>query len=282
MGSTFPASLGKSRRLGAFNWVANSDCVVECVIKSIHIETTTLHQYEGVGDDREIDMFVAELSDVVVHRGFGSPREVAMDFELGPRRWVGQHVLLCCDWNPRLRMFGVGRQRLFHRLYGRWAETEREMGIPPEQRASFADSELDSVVDANSLSSLSRAADVIVVGRVASVKDSSSTEGPSGHRFVTMDVNRVLKGDGGLGSVAFLRNWDSPYLEADQTWIAFLRRDGDGYHPLGGCNGLLRFDRQAVYFGRYVRCPFPRNALVERVRRLVAMDRYQRRRAGRK
>jgi hypothetical protein len=265
-----PTAVG--RQVLGFYRVANSDCVVECTIKKVHRKAVK----QPWLSDRKTYVFVAELTDVVVVRGYGCPREVEMDAILSPKRWSGQHVLLCCYWDRHLRMFGVGRQRMFHRLRDRWVETERLVGLPPELQGSFSDSEVDSVVKAQSMSSLTRHADVIVVGRVESVKDSSIGNDWSGHRFVTINADYMLKGDRRLDVFAFFRDMDSPSLDEGQTWIAFLRRGRDGYHPIGGCNGLLMFDKQRVYYNNWMRCPFSRNAYVEAVRRHVKADHNRR------
>ena len=56
----------------------------------------------------------------------------------------------------------------------------------------------------------------------------------------------------------------------DETWIAFLRRDGDIYYPLGGVNGLLLIEGQKVIFDRSVQCPYSRSVLIQEVSEAVS------------
>ena len=263
------ADLIATRDNRAFGRIANSDCVIECTIAGIQTRTVTLAPLAGVGEREKVRIDVAELSNVMFVRGYGVPRRIectAVDLQ----RYTGQRMLLCCYWNPKLKMFAVGRQRIFHWLRDRWVDTESVVGAPPESHASITPAEVSSVVESNSLPALTQCADVIVVGRVVSISDSLNESFSYRRQKVSLAVDRVLKGDRHVRSASILTNTWSPWFSEGQTWIGFLRRSGDAYLAVGDCNGTLRFKAQNVYYNRSVRCPYSRNMFVEHVRRLVA------------
>lgn len=55
----------------------------------------------------------------------------------------------------------------------------------------------------------------------------------------------------------------------DEEWVAFLKRDGDIYYPLGGVNGLLLLRGQEVIYDRKVKHRYNKSYLVREVLRSV-------------
>jgi hypothetical protein len=55
----------------------------------------------------------------------------------------------------------------------------------------------------------------------------------------------------------------------DEEWVAFLKRDGDIYYPLGGVNGLLQLRGQEVIYDRKVKHRYNKSYLVREVLRSV-------------
>ena len=280
LGTSYPdRGTSHTSRDWAFHHLADAHCVIEGIVSGVGFKRLSRNEYAGSGDGK-VAFRVVELANVEVIRGYGLPREVIWDAFLGPvKRWIGERVILCCYWKMDVGMFLVCEQCMFHHLKDRWVDTRSGVGFPPEWRTSFVTSEIDSLVDAVSLSSLTRRSDLIVVGRIASAKDTMITIGPERYRAddATLTVMRVLKGNRRLKSLSFVGEMHSPWVRAGETWIAFLRRDGDTYRPIGGANGLLQFTREKVFYDRVVRCPVSRNVLMERVRREVQMNNVSRR-----
>jgi hypothetical protein len=259
--------------------------VVECTIKAVRKRAVTLAEMFPSGSPNEtIGIFIAELSDVVVLRGCGSPTEVEINIDLSPRKLIGERMILCGYWLPTLNMFTVPSDRLTFRRDGdRWVGMRNPVAIAPGTQVSMTTQELNALMHETETSTLASKADLIVIGRVASVLD-STIAAPEQQQYrvrkVVLEVERVLKGAPRMRSAWFLvsRAGDCPpwhtvtpgMFGVDETWMAFLRRDGDIYYPLGGVNGLLLIEGQKVIFDRSVQCPYSRTALIREVSKAVS------------
>jgi len=121
------------------------------------------------------------------------------------------------------------------------------------------------------------AADVIVLGSVASVVD--TVVASDGHEYradrVALNVTQGIKGDVHSTSATFFvaRDTERPSwftvspteIRVGETWLAFLNRDGDILYPVAGVNGLLQIRGQDVLFDRTIKCPFSRSKLIASV-----------------
>jgi hypothetical protein len=174
-------------------------------------------------------------------------------------------VVACVDFAPYIltgayrvptgRSVFVERDGYSVRPGGRFADvpppSENGAAVSPESLAEelLTLAQLRARVAQSSPRAVALQADVVAIGTVSSVED--STSGPPFIVKVTMDVQSALKGEV-PGHLTFLveRGLSSFYRgvytfeipEAGETWCVFVRqRDGVLYSFAGG-NGLLRID----------------------------------------
>lgn len=254
--------------------------VIECTIESVrHTAVTDAQMNLSTGTpDRKRGMLIAELSNVITLRGYGTPSEVVIGIDLSPRDLIGERMVLCCYWHPTLDLFTVWFNRLAFRREGdRWLNLQRVAGAAPEERVAVTSHQISRLIAKVEIPELTRSADVVVIGRVASLVDSTvhTAQGEVLARRIELDSERVLKGNLSTSSVWFLvasgpispswRTVTSSTLLVGETWIAFLRHEGDIFYPLGGVNGLLLLRDDKVFFDRILERPFSRAALTRAV-----------------
>jgi len=256
----------------ALERIAYAHVVIECTINDVHQRGVTLAQLNIPADspDRKVFISVADLSDVVVVRGYGSPTEVQVSNDLNLEK--GQHVIMCCYWVPTLGMFSVPADRsVFLRDGDHWTGIRHAIGADP---VSTNEATINTLVEESSMAVVTDKADVIVLGNVASVTDTVVVSG--GHEYradkVILNVVQSIKGDARSAEATFFvaRDAERPSwftvapaeIRKGETWLVFLGRAGEILYPAAGVNGLLQIRGQDVFFDRAVKCPFSRTKLI--------------------
>jgi hypothetical protein len=258
--------------------------VVECTIESIRHSTATDEQLSipSRTPEEKTGILIAELSDVVVLRGAQSPSEVTIGLELDPRALVGQRVILCGYWLPKLHMFAVWFARQgFVRRGDRWESLARTPSDPPEEQLSLTSQEVQAVLRQVEAPELARKANSIVVGRIRAATDTTVVSPGQKYRMrkVVLDVDDVLKGDPSIHTVWFLAakgyvypTWGavSPReFKVGERWIALLGYEQGTFFPLSGVNGLLWLDGDKVIFDRAVEYRYSRDRLLQTISEAV-------------
>ena len=260
--------------------------VVDCTIESVRKEVVTLSQVLDLPSpesDRKIGILIAKLSNTIVLRGHGVPQEVEIATELRPRELVGQRLLLCCYWKPKLGMFTVPFERFaFRRDGSRWISMRTDVTSTGEP-AGITQEELEVRIRNVELPNLTREADVIVVGKVVAVLDTIITDASTG-RFraqrIDMEVSDVLKGVGTSKLLSFFvaRGINPPVwrtatpasFRVGETWLALLDRFEGVLCPASGLNGLLLFTGDKVMYDRSVEYSSSRSMLLKEIREVVS------------
>jgi hypothetical protein len=279
--SLHPASGEKSNPNYSLHRLRYAHLVIECTIKEVHVHPVTPEQL-NLHSDRKVNVVVAGLDDVDVLRGSRKPRYIVVFTNIGAAELVGQRMLLCGLWAPKLGQFLIpDRDSAFAREGDHWLKLSNAVGSPP---VSVTESEARDIIREYEIPSLTRAADLIVTGRITSSID-STIAAPDGGEYrvqrVALTVDRALKGTPNLRMSRFFvaRDWEHlpswstatpEELRVGETWIAFLKRDGDLCYPLGGVNGLLLFEgHNKVLFDRVAPYRYSQNELIRMVENAV-------------
>lgn len=212
---------------------------------------------------------MAELARVVVLRGAGPLREMAIETSLDLP--TGVPLILCGYWEPRMNLFWVRDAHAFVRHGQRWLRKGGPVGLP---EVSITNAELTELIRQTSPSALANAADLVLVGRIDAISDSKeeSDAYPHGTRRVDLTPETVFKGDRVVGTVSFVtQRWSSNEFKVGETWFAFLAFNGDGsYSPVDRTNGLLLVHGQELIYDRKVIYPYPRVSLTRTVTAAIA------------
>ncbi len=184
--------------------------------------------------------------------------------EYDTRYVVGDTVLLCAIYHRRLGSYYLKDP---HGKYifrnGEWVCE----GIPEGTRA-FSDEALRAKVKEMDIETVTKDAELIVIGTVTSyTKERIAVEDSIKATLVTVNlqVDEVKKGvlDGDEVVVkmiprgAYWPAWRKPVpkqMAVGQKWLAFLKRNEFGWYPFAGTNGLLRAEGEELIYDE--RVPF--------------------------
>ncbi len=184
--------------------------------------------------------------------------------EYDTRYVVGDTVLMCAIYHRRLGSYYLKDP---HGKYifrnGEWACE----GIPEGTRA-FSDEALRAKVKEMDIETVTKDAELIVIGTVKSyTKERITVEDSIKATLVTVNlqVDEVKKGvlDGGEVVVKMMprgayrpawRKLVPKQMAVGQKWLAFLKRNEIGWYPFAGMNGLLRIEGEELIYDE--RVPF--------------------------
>lgn len=253
-----------------------ADLVIECTVESTRHRAVADAELLGHGDGtRKLRIDIAQLSHVVVLKGSQLPQEVYVGLPVVDAV-VSHRVILCCYWIPGLHMYGsVYPQHAYVKRGDEWVQLEDALNAP---EISISATDLKVLIAGTQPAHLAADADLVAVGRLESVSDSSIAFGDSPLRVqkVLLVPDTVFKGESTspiefcIARGAPFPRWNTktPYqFEVGETWFVFLKRHEEGfYYPAAGVNGLLLVHGQELLFDRKVHYPYSRLSLTRLVK----------------
>jgi hypothetical protein len=195
---------------------------------------------------------------------------------------VGTPVIVCAYFNKHYE----NGCYFIRNMYGYLAKTG-DTWIRQADRKVITRDAIDRIVEQTSPTSLTKAADLVVVGPIQDIVITEETDSigrPAQFTKWDLRVEQLLKGDikgdhvefvmmtGGL-NVPDWRTSIPRHVNRGQTYIVFLKKADVGYIPFGGVNGFLRLKGDSVVLDDSVVYDADKRSFVRRIKEGVSMQR---------
>ncbi len=253
-----------------FDPLVYSHLIVFGVVESISPDSTTLSDWgqkiEPKTRDVRIRIEILNVKIIELLKGDYKDSNVSIIMKHSPVRLgtfcVGDTLVLCANYLETLKggSYYFDREDAVHRQddgqwVRRWARGKRKDIMTFE--------EIKRMVDEAKIENISREADVIARGTIASIKH-SYLKGPEGTKArmieVTMNIYKVFKGEVNGDTLKFKMLRIGSYqprwltlipreIKVGEEWYVFLKKEEEiGYFPIMGKNGLLRINGEKIIY----------------------------------